>query len=109
VSHIDGSVGAVNQAEAAVAGSEGQVYANDLELRGVYTGPYTQVSDLPPSLGHLSAPELKTLKTQAVPLELARPVVAEAPPGNLGGVIKVLLGLAVVGAGVAFAFKLGLI
>ena len=114
VSHIDGSVGDSLRDEGAPApqahrgDTGGPVYANDLEIRDVYTGPYTHVSELPPSLDHLGAPNLKTLKTAAVraPIQSDSAAVHE---GDSSGLIKSVLFLAVVGAACAFAFKLGLI
>lgn len=114
LSHIDGSVdaspsaqrGAAPQAHSGDVG--GPVYANDLEIRDVYTGPYTQVSDLPPSLEHLGAPNLKTLNTVALPGSIQSDS-ARVHTGDSSGLIKIVLLLAVVGAGFAFAFKLGLI
>jgi hypothetical protein len=92
----------------------GQVYANDLELRGVYTGPYNTVSDAPPSLGHLTTPKLQTLETAAVPspeaMAMARAAAdGTAPATSFASVLKVFLFLAVIGAAVVFALKSGLI
>ena len=93
-----------------------QVYANDLELRGVYTGPYNTVEDAPPSLGHLTAPRLKTLETAAVPgphVSGASPAPGPAPaPRAAGGSNAAVIGvlaLAVIGVGLAFAVKFGVL
>ena len=92
----------------------GQVFANDLEMRGVYTGPYNTVSDAPPSIGHLTTPKLQTLETEVVPspqaMASARAAADGGPPAtSFLTVVKVFLLLAVIGAGVVFALKAGVI
>lgn len=112
VSRMDGNVYDGDGVPTKVEPSDSeQVYANDLELRGVYTGPYNQVSDAPPSVGHLTEVKLKTLETAPVP-QPAISVSSETPSGSatsFSSLVKIFLLLAVIGTGVAFALKLGLI
>ena len=93
-----------------------QVFANDLELRGVYTGPYNAVDgvdEVGPNFAHLPAPRLKTMETATVPgpEALGGPPVHVSPSdsgGSTKGIIAVLA-LTVLGLGIAFAIKLGVI
>jgi hypothetical protein len=92
-----------------------QVFANDLELRGVYTGPYTTVEHAAPNEAHLTAPRLKTLETATVPSSQALgggpPVHHSAHDSSRGSnsAVMAVLALTVIGLAVAFAMKSGLI
>ena len=115
VSHIDGGVGASTPSggHQAVLDTAGPVYANDLEMTGVYTGPYNQVNPehVPPSLAHLSEAELrlKTMAHQALTPAAEPPAMAPAQPAMaMSTLIKAALAIGVLALSLLLASKFGL-